>query len=403
MMTKILSSPSELKKAFPFFAHHQDLVYLDTAATSQKPLCVIEAMHDFMARFNAPIHRAAYKQSYIATQMYEEARQTIAAFIGSSSEHLVFTKGTTEGLNLVASGLKKQIKKDDEILVLETEHHANLLPWQQLVKETGAKLIKIPVLDTGHIDFLAFSALLNSQVKIIALAHMSNVTGAVQDIKKVSELVSATEAFLIVDGAQGICHQRINLQDLNIDAYAFSSHKLYGPTGLGILHLSQRLLDRLDLYQVGGDVIESVSFDQTIYKKDRSRFEAGTPMVTEVIGFEKALLFLQSLDLEHVYLQEKRHVEHIKAALKDMPGIQLIGSSDTGLVSFYADQVHALDIATYCDSQKVALRSGHLCAQPCLTRFHTSQAVRISLGIYTTDEDVDKGLRAIEAAVLFFS
>jgi SufS family cysteine desulfurase len=403
MMLKTPSQAEEIKKAFPFFEAHPDLVYLDTAATAQKPLCVLQAMNDFMIRCNGPVHRAAYQLSFAATERYERARQTIAEFIGSKADDLIFTKGATEALNLIASGLKSSLGSGDEILILETEHHANLLPWQQVAGSTKAKLVKIPVLDTGHIDCEALKALLNPKVKIVALAHMSNVTGCIQNLEMVSSILKNHDCFLIVDGAQGICHDTINVTELGLDAYVFSSHKLYGPTGLGVLHASSRLLAKLDLYQVGGDVIESVSFDHTIYKQGRARFEAGTPMVTEVIGLEAALKYLSSLDLKAVHEHEKNLVIKMKDALKQMPGIHLLGSSDTGLVSFYSDYVHALDLATYCDSRKVAIRSGHLCAQPALMRFHTSHAARISCGIYTLEKDVDRALSVLEEALVFFS
>lgn len=403
MAMKTCVSPEDLKKEFPFFETHPDLVYLDSAATTQKPACVLKAMQDFYLYHNAPVHRAAYTSSLIATDLYESARAKIAQFIGSKEENLVFTKGTTESLNLLASSYEKSIEEGDEILVLETEHHANLLPWQRLAQKTKAKLVKIQVTDSGHIDFDDFQNRLSPRTKIIAIAHMSNVTGAVQDLSKVSELCRSLEAFLIVDGAQGIVHEQVNVSQLHLDAYVFSSHKLYGPTGLGVLHVSSRLLDKLDLYQVGGDVIESVSFEQTRYKKGRARFEAGTPMVAEVIGLKAAIEFLDQLDLHEIYKQEKALTLQIKEALKQMPGIHLIGSSDTGLVSFYSDHVHALDLASYADSKKIALRSGHLCAQPALHRFHTTHAVRISLGLYTTEKDIKKALDVIQEALLFFS
>jgi cysteine sulfinate desulfinase len=401
MMT--ITCPKELKKAFPFFASQASVIYLDTAATAQKPACVIETMSSFLSAHNAPVNRGAYTLSYVATEKYENARKTIAHFIGSSEDHLIFTKGATEGLNLLSNGLKNKIKENDEILVLETEHHANLLPWQKLAEERKAILIKIPVLDSGHIDLEAFKKLLNPNVKIIACAHMSNVTGCIQPLNEIAKLIQGNEAYFIVDGAQGIAHQKVDVSDLNLDAYVFSSHKLYGPTGLGVLHVSSRLLETLDLYQVGGDVIESVSFEKTIYKKGRGRFEAGTPMVAEVLGLEAAVHFLSSLDLEALWAHEAYLISKIKKALLEMPGIHLLGSSDTGVVSFYSDHVHALDLATYLDTAHIAIRSGHLCAQPTMHRFHTSHAARISCGLYTTEEEIDKMLKVLESALVFFN
>lgn len=394
---------NEVKSFFPFFKAHPEIVYLDTAATAQKPSCVIDAMSAYYEFNNAPVHRTAYTLSLEATRLYEEAREKIAAFIGSSSDHLVFTKGATESLNLIASGLKNIIQAGDELLVCETEHHANLLPWQRLAEEKNAKLVKLPVNNEGRVELETLESLLNEKTKLVAVAHMSNVTGVIQDIKAISACIKRHGALFIVDGAQGVAHEKINIQNLDLDSYVFSSHKIYGPTGLGICHLSERLLETLDLYQVGGDVIEHVSFEHTTYKKGRYRFEAGTPMVAEVIGLASAIDFLNTIDLEKIYLEEKRLIQKIKQALKQIPGIHLIGDSDAGLVSFYSDHVHALDLATFLDSRHIATRSGHLCAQTCLARFHTKHAARISLGIYNDEKDVDKVLRTLEEAIVFFS
>lgn len=400
-MTKLL--PLEIKQQFPFFQAHPEVVYLDTAATAQKPACVVDAMSDYLLKNNAPVHRAAYLLSYEATGLYEGAREGVGSFIGASSDNVIFTKGATESLNLIASGLRHMIKEGDEIIVCETEHHANLLPWQRLAQEKKAKLVKLCVDDTGRIDPSHLKALISPNTKLVALAHMSNVTGVIQNLKSISDVLQDTGVFLVVDGAQGILHERLDLSSLSIDGYVFSSHKIYGPTGAGVCYLSNRLMEALDLYQVGGDVIEHVSFEQTSYKKGRMRFEAGTPMVAEVIGLHAAIRFLKELDLETIYAHERYLVQKIKKALRQMPGIHLIGDSDSGLVSFYSDHVHALDLATFLDSRHIAIRSGHLCAQTCLQRFHTTHAARISVGIYTQEDDVDKALHAIEEALLFFS
>lgn len=393
----------DLKKFFPFFKAHPDVVYLDTAATSQKPSCVIEAISRYYENNNAPVHRTAYTLSLEATAIYEEAREQIAHFIGALSDNLIFTKGATESLNLIASGLRGIIKEGDELLVCETEHHANLLPWQRLAEEKQAKLVKLPVNDEGRVELETLISLVNPKTKLVAIAHMSNVTGVIQDIKKIGEVLKEAGVFFIVDGAQGVLHEKIDVSSLFIDAYVFSSHKIYGPTGLGVCYLSTKLLNCLDLYQVGGDVIEHVSFEHTTYKKGRYRFEAGTPMVAEVIGLLEAIRFLNSLDLEKIYFEEKRLIQKIKEGLKNIPGIHLIGNSDAGLVSFYSDHVHALDMATFLDSRHIAIRSGHLCAQTCLARFHTKHAARISIGLYNTKQDIEKFLTALEEAVLFFS
>lgn len=393
----------EIKSFFPFFKAHPEIVYLDTAATSQKPASVIQAISFYYEHNNATVHRTAYSLSLEATQAYEEARALIAAFIGSNSEHLIFTKGATESLNLIAFGLRHYIKEGDEILVCETEHHANLLPWQRLAQEKNAKLVKLPVNDQGRVSLDTLKACINQKTKLLAIAHMSNVTGVIHDIGAISTFLKDAGILFIVDGAQGIAHEKIDVLNLHLDAYVFSSHKLYGPTGLGLCHVSDRLLDLLDLYQVGGDVIEHVSFEHTSYKKGRQRFEAGTPMIAEVIGFAAAISFLNSLDLEAIYREEKRLIKKIKQALLLIPGISLIGDSDAGLVSFYSEKLHPLDIATFLDSRHIAIRSGHLCAQTCLARFHTQHAVRISLGIYNDEKDVDKVLSVLEEAILFFS
>lgn len=391
-----------LKKEFPFFESHPDWIYLDTAATAQKPNCVIDTMSNFYKKDYATVHRAAHLLSYKATELFENAREKIASFMGVTSDELIFTKGTTEALNLLASSLLSHIHEGDEILVLETEHHANLLPWQELCKKTKAKLIKIPVLDSGIIDLETFKNLKSDKTKVVAIAHMSNVTGALQPLKKIKEQLLLSQALLIVDGAQGICHKKINLIDLDVDAYAFSSHKLYGPTGLGCLFVKANLIDELDLYQVGGDVIDYVSFDETSYKKGRYRFETGTPMIAEVIGLHAAIDFLEKIGMDNISLHEKMLGNFLKKELQKFENITLIGDSSNGLVSFFSHNIHSLDIATFLDSKKIAIRSGHLCAQPALKRFHTPHAARISCGLYTSISDLEKTLEALEEAVCFF-
>lgn len=393
----------DLKRYFPFFKAHPEIVYLDTAATSQKPQSVIDAISAYYENNNATVHRTAYSLSVEATRLYEEARALIAAFIGSDSEHLIFTKSATESLNLIAFGLRKYIQEGDEILVCETEHHANLLPWQRLAEEKNAKLVKLPVDDQGRVNIETLKKHLHPKTKILALAHMSNVTGVIHNIKQISLLLKDSGVLFIVDGAQGIAHEKIDVLNLNLDGYVFSSHKIYGPTGLGACHVSDKLLALLDLYQVGGDVIEKVSFEHTSYKKGRYRFEAGTPMIAEVIGLAAAIRFLNSLDLEAIYSHERALILKLKQGLQQIPGLVLLGDSDAGLISFYSEKIHPLDIATFLDTKHIAIRSGHLCAQTCLARFHTQHAARISLGIYNNHQDVEKVLKALEEAILLFS
>jgi len=396
-------SPETFKQQFPLWKAHPELIYLDTAATAQKPSSVIEAMSEFMASQYATVHRAAYALSYQATACFENSRKKIAQYIGADSEHLIFTKGTTEALNLLSVGFEALIRPHDEILVVETEHHANLLPWQQLAKKTGANLIRVPVLDSGHVDLSHLATLINARSRILACAHMSNVTGVIQPLEQIVEMIHSVGGYCLVDGAQGVCHEKIDVAALKVDAYAFSGHKLYGPTGVGALYVQQDLLARLGLYQVGGDVIETVSFEKTHYRAGRGRFEAGTPMITEVIGLSAAVEFLQKWDFEAIGLHERKLGERIKEKLRQTRGIHLLGESDSGLVSFYSETVHALDLATYLDSRHIAVRSGHLCAQPALARYKVKQVVRISTGAYTTCEDIDIALNALHEALVFFS
>lgn len=392
-----------IKKEFPFFENHPDWIYLDTAATAQKPYCVIDAISNFYKKDYATVHRAAHMLSYKTTELFEGARETIAQFIGVTSDELIFTKGATEALNLVAATVAPLVETEDEIWVLETEHHANLLPWQQLAKKKSAKLVKIPVLDSGVIDLEVCKNLVSDKVKIFAIGHMSNVTGAVQPLKELSKLLKPFQTLLIVDGAQGICHEKVDLVDLGVDAYAFSSHKLYGPTGVGCLFIQKDLLEKLDLYQVGGDVIQSVSFEHTEYKTGRYRFETGTPMIAEVIGLHAAIGFLENIGMDVISQHEKALGLLLKTELQKFENITLLGDSSQGLVSFFVHNIHALDIATYLDSKKIAIRSGHLCAQPALKRFHTPNAARISCGVYTSFSDIEKTLEVLEEAICFFS
>ena len=399
-----LGSKSNVRADFSMLQkkmHGKNLIYLDSAATSFKPQSVIDAIINYYQNECSSVNRSIYELSENSTAKFHEARITTQKFINAQSEkEIIFTSGTTASINLVAySYCEAFLKPGDDILVPEIEHHSNLVPWQLAAKRCGAKLKFIPVLDSTELDLNALKELLNQKTKLVSIAHISNVFGTHHPIKEIVKIIREhSNAKIFLDGAQSAPHIKIDVQDLDVDFFAFSAHKLYGPTGVGVLYGKEELLDKMPPFLAGGDMIEEVDLTKTSYNKLPYKFEAGTPNIAGVIGLKAAIDYLQK------NLDEALEKEVLNYALKQfsvLSKVKVIGSSKNraALISFVVEGVHSLDIATLLNFKGIALRSGHLCAQPSLKRFNQSSLLRISFGIYTTKEDIDSFVEALQEVI----
>lgn len=372
-----------MRSEFPIFDAHPDLIYLDTAATAHKPKCVIDALVKFYSEDYATVHRAIYKQAMKASVEYHETRVTAARFLNADASEIVFTRGATDALNLVAQSYGKTVlKPGDEILISEMEHHSNFVPWQMLAQETGAILRFIPVNSQGVLEW---EGLITSKTKIVAIAHVSNVTGTINPIAEIGKAAHAVGAKLVVDGAQAAPHMKIDVAELGCDFYAFSGHKCYGPTGVGVLFGKRELLEEMPPLQGGGDMIARVEKEHTTYQAPPLRFEAGTPIIGSVIALKTALEFVQK------NIKPCPLLRIATKKLLEIPGLKIIGTAPQKgpIITFHIEGVHPLDLATLLDLKNIAIRSGHLCAQPLLRKFGLEQAARISFGVYNTEAEID--------------
>ncbi len=405
-----MSRPDEdfekIRKQFPFFSQKNPPIYLDSAATTHKPERVIQKMDDFYRTEYSTVNRSVYKNSLRSTEKIFQAREKVAAFIhAESSDNIVFTKGTTEALNLIAfSFARENLQSGDSLCVIETEHHANIVPWQIVAKEKGADLIVIPVDDQGKIQMAVLQEKLSPRTKLVCVAHMSNVTGIIHPIAEIAALAHAVGAVVVVDGAQSVSQLPIDVQKLGADFFVFSGHKLYGPTGVGVLYGKKEILEGMVPYQTGGDMIEKVTFENTTFRKIPYRFEAGTPMIAEIIGLSEAIDFLNEVGMENIAASEKKLLTYLLSRLSEIPGIRLIGEAPSkgAMVSFVIEGLHHLDIGSFLDSRGIAVRTGHLCAQPTMERFGIPGAVRVSLGIYNCFEDIDRCIEALKECLKIF-
>lgn len=391
-----------MRKLFPIFKKKPSLIYLDSAATTQKPQSVIDALTQFYSEEYATVHRAIYFSSLAASEKYNEARQAAAHFLNAkSSNEIVFTRGTTESINLVALSFGQTfLQPGDEILISELEHHSNLVPWQMCAQRTGATLRYMPFDQKGEIDY--FSSI-HSKTKIVAISHMSNVTGAIHPIKEIAKAVHSVGGILVVDGAQSAPHLSIDVQALDCDFYAFSGHKCYGPTGVGILYGKSDLLQLMSPIFGGGDMIEKVELDKTIYANPPLRFEAGTPMIASVIALKVALEFIQN-HREEIAKENDLRI-YLESKLIEIPTLRVLNSSSQKgpLTTFSIDSIHPLDLATWLDLKQIAIRTGHLCAQPALRHFGLESAARVSFGVYNTFEEVDFFVDELKKIINFLS
>ena len=380
--------------------HGHPLVYLDNGATSQKPAAVIDALRHYYERDNSNVHRGVHALSERATRDYEAARDEVARFVNAPDRRaVVFVRGTTEAINLVArSYARPRLREGDEILVSHMEHHSNIVPWQILCEETGARLRVIPISDEGELDLDAYRSLLGERTRLVAIVHLSNALGTVNPVKEMCAAAHAAGARVLVDGAQAAPHLPLDVQDLDCDFYAFSGHKVYGPTGIGALIGKTELFDEMPPWQGGGEMIRRVSFEEgTTYNDLPHKFEAGTPDISGAIGLKAALEYLSALDLEAVAAHEDALLAYATEALGQIDGVRVVGTAagKSGVLSFVLDGVHAHDIGTIVDRQGVAIRAGHHCTMPLMERLGVPATARATFALYNTKEDADALVRAI--------
>jgi cysteine desulfurase / selenocysteine lyase len=396
-----------VKKDFPIFnrtIQGKSLVYLDNAATSQKPKAVLDALYDYYANHNANVHRGIHTLSEEATNLYEQARHQVAKFINSPTHsEVIFTKGTTESLNFICATLGENIVHEgDSILVTEIEHHSNFVPWQMLAQRNKAKLEIIEVDDQGHVDFDDFERKMHKRVKIVALTHASNVLGTIFPVKRIAKEAHKFGAVVVVDGAQAIPHLSVDVQSLDCDVYAFSAHKMLGPTGIGVLWAKRSVLEHLQPYQYGGGMIESVSIAKSTWADIPERFEAGTPIIAGAIGLGAAAEYLQAIGMDKIKAHEEQMNAYTLGKLKSIDGLRILGSDSptdrTGLVAFTIKNLHPHDIASILNTEGVAVRSGHHCAHPLHQKMAITASVRASYYLYNSTADIDTLVEGIAKA-----
>lgn len=385
----------------------QPLVYLDNAATAQKPRSVIDALSRYYSDQNANVHRGVHHLSQIATDAYEAARRKIKQFINAKTDvECIFVKGTTEGINLIAQSYGRQhIKQGDEIIVSEMEHHSNIVPWYMLCEETGAKLRVIPMNDQGELCIDTYKSLFNERTKLVTVVHISNVLGTVNPANELVQIAHAHNVPIHLDGAQAVPHQRVDMQKLDCDFYTFSGHKLFGPTGIGILYGKEHLLETMPPYQGGGSMIQNVSFDKITYGVLPNKFEAGTPHIAGAIGLGAAIDYLNTIDFSGAEVYESELLEYAHGLLSQVPGLKFIGMAEdkVGVLSFVIKDIHPHDVGTILDQDGVAVRAGHHCAQPIMKHFDIPAATRASLAFYNTREDIDALAKGLHKVIRVFS
>lgn len=383
--------------------HGNPLIYLDSAATTLKPQSVIDAISQFYSDNYGTVHRAVYELAGEATAKYHAIRTKVQQFLhAKSSDEIIFTKGTTEAINLVAFSFGEAfVQPGDEILISAMEHHSNIVPWQLLCDRKKAHLKIIPLLESGELDLEAYEKLLSAKTKLVSIVHISNVLGIVNPLKRLIEAAHLRGAKVFVDGAQSAPHLKIDVQELGCDFFAFSGHKIYGPTGIGILYGKKELLEQMPPYQGGGDMIQTVTFEKTTFQPPPLRFEAGTPMIAEVMGLGAALDYIQSYELSKIHHYEAALMKHALEKMREIDGIRILGPHEnrSSLITFNIQGVHPLDAATLLDLKGIAIRSGHLCAQPLLQHFGCSSALRLSLAPYNTMEEIDDFCKALQSLV----
>jgi cysteine desulfurase/selenocysteine lyase len=394
-----------IRELFPALrqkVYGKPLIYFDNGATSQKPQIVLDTLAKYYALENANIHRGVHYLSQQATSAYEAARRTIQQYIHAKApEEIIFTKGTTDSINLVAFSFGERLKAGDEILISAMEHHSNIVPWQLLCERKGCVLRVIPISRKGELDLAAFDQMLNERTKLLAITHISNTLGTINPVKELIAKAHATGAKVLLDGAQSIQHLGIDVQDLNCDFYTFSGHKVFGPTGIGILYGKEALLETMPPYQGGGDMISKVTFERSTYNTLPLKFEAGTPHIAGAIGLGSAIDFLNSIDMSAAAAHELELTKYAQGILDTFEGLHIIGEAKnkTSVVSFTVDNMHPFDIGTLLDKQGIAVRTGHHCTQPLMDFFQIPGTIRASFAFYNTKEEIDTFVAALERSM----
>ncbi|MCH1479592.1 cysteine desulfurase [Crocinitomicaceae bacterium] len=408
----MISTPDyihDIRADFPILQtkiHNKPLVYFDNAATTQKPKIVIDRIRDYYENENANIHRGVHHLSQVATQDYENARSRIQKYIGAAkSEEIIFTKGTTDGINLVASSFGALLKEGDEILISAMEHHSNIVPWQLLADSKKLQLKVIPIHKDGTLIMDAFDQLLSEKTKLVSITHISNTLGTINPIESIISKSHAVGAKVLIDGAQSIQHGDIDVSSLNCDFFVFSGHKIFGPTGIGVLYGKEKLLEEMPPYQGGGDMIKNVSFEKTTFNELPFKFEAGTPNIIGGIALGTAIEYIESIDRKSAFDYEKTLLEYAEKELLKIEDVQVFGNSSekTSLVSFNVGSIHPFDLGTLLDKQGIAVRTGHHCTQPLMDFYNIPGTIRASFSIYNTVEEVDLFLDALRRAITVLS
>tara|TARA_B110000444_G_scaffold22802_1_gene18902 strand:- start:7497 stop:8699 length:1203 start_codon:yes stop_codon:yes gene_type:complete len=383
---------TDIKADFPIF-NSSDLIYLDNASTTQKPSKVLEEIDSFYKETNANVHRAIYSIGNEATRRFESAREKVAKFINApSSKEIVFTSGATESINLLARSLVSNLEPGDEILLSAMEHHSNIVPWQMMAEKFKVKIKYLPINKIGELDLNNSEQYFTSRTKIVSITHISNVLGTINPIEDLAKMAHKVGALFISDGAQGVPHMQVNVAKLGCDFYAFSGHKMLGPTGIGVLWGKTKLLEELDPFMGGGEMIETVSFEESTWNKIPYKFEAGTPNIAQAVGLGAAVDYLDSIGMKNIQEHEKKLTDYAFDKIKDIEGIRIHGSSKkkSGVISFNIKDIHPQDLAQFLDQDNIAIRVGHHCAQPLLSLLNETSTARISFYIYNSEEDIDK-------------
>lgn len=394
-----------IRNEFPILqqtVNGRPLVYLDNGATTQKPVSVIRSMQEYYTQYNSNVHRGVHTLSQQATAAYEAARHAVAAFIGAHHHEVVFTKGTTDAINLVAAGFRKSfLREGDEIIISAMEHHSNIVPWQLACEEKGAKLKVVPISDKGELDMDAFRSMLNPRVKLVSITWISNTLGTVNPVKDIIDLAHEQGIPVMLDAAQAAAHTPIKVHELDVDFLALSGHKLFGPTGIGILFGKESWLEQLPPYQGGGDMIKHVTFEKTTYADVPLKFEAGTPAICEAIGLGAAVAWVNKVGIHKIQAYEHQLTEYAVAVLKQIEGLRFIGEAKhrSGAISFLVGDTHPSDVGVLLDQQGIAVRTGHHCTQPLCDRFGIPGTVRASLAVYNTTDDIDRLVEGVRKAV----
>tara|TARA_B100000029_G_scaffold452644_1_gene477977 strand:- start:383 stop:1618 length:1236 start_codon:yes stop_codon:yes gene_type:complete len=394
----------KVRKNFPILDQEingSNLIYFDNAASTQKPDIVIKSIKQYYESDHSNVHRAVHSLSIRATEAFEESREVISRYINAKHEHeVILTKGTTESINLVAQSISSQIMKDEEVLISAMEHHSNIVPWQELCKRTGACLKVIPINQLGEINLDEMSKLISSKTRIIAITHVSNTLGTINPIKEIIKLAKSVNALTLIDGAQAVAHMRVDVQDIDCDFYVFSGHKLYGPTGTGVLYGKEEVLTSLNPYQYGGEMILKVTFDETTYNSLPHKFEAGTPNIAGAIGLMNAIKYLKRLDFDGAIEHEMAIHDYALQKLKLLPNLKIIGTAKdkSSIISFTIGNLHPHDVGTILNQKAVAVRTGHHCTMPLMDLYQIPGTIRASFSFYNAKEEVDALISALELA-----